>query len=115
MTSQAHPSLAASVAGVVKDHMGKWFRVLADRIDVNETRAAERIKALESRIAELEGGGHLNLADAHKGVWSAEETYARGELVTDHGSCWLALAATHARPGSNGDWKLIVKRGADAR
>jgi hypothetical protein len=41
--------------------------------------------------------------------------YARGLLATWGGSLWLSLADTRAKPGENGDWRLVVKRGADGR
>jgi hypothetical protein len=54
-------------------------------------------------------------ADLYQGVFEPEKTYTRGLLATWGGSLWLSLAETRAKPGDNGDWKLVVKRGADGR
>jgi len=42
-------------------------------------------------------------------------TYSPRDGVPHDGSYWLCLAETTAKPGTNGDWKLIVKRGKDGR
>jgi integrin beta 3 len=54
------------------------------------------------------------LADMHKGVWR-EGGYQRGNVVTWGGSLWIAKTDTSARPETNGDWVLIVKKGRDGK
>jgi hypothetical protein len=67
---------------------------------------------IEARFAELQV---RTFADLYQGVFEPEKTYTRGLLATWGGSLWLSLAETRAKPGDNGDWKLVVKRGADGR
>lgn len=67
---------------------------------------------IEVRFADLQV---RTFADAYQGVYQADRDYTRGMLTTWGGSLFLALADTRARPEMNGDWKLIVKRGADGR
>lgn len=58
----------------------------------------------------------LNLADAWAGTWSENTTYPRGACTTWDGSMWLAMKSTNRRPGiEDSGWKLIVKRGRDAK
>lgn len=56
-----------------------------------------------------------SFADVYRDVYRADESYTRGDVVTWGGSLWLAKADTRAKPEQSPDWKLIVKRGADAR
>lgn len=67
---------------------------------------------IEKRFGELQV---RSLADSYEGVYQQDKDYTRGQLVTWGGSLFLALADTKARPEQSPDWKLIVKRGADAR
>jgi hypothetical protein len=55
------------------------------------------------------------IADSYQGVFETDRAYARGLLATWGGSLWLSMADTRAKPGENGDWRLVVKRGADGR
>lgn len=73
---------------------------------------AELDSMLEERFAELQV---RSLADSYQGVYQPEKDYTRGNLATWGGSLFLALADTCSRPEQSPDWKLIVKRGADAR
>lgn len=50
-----------------------------------------------------------------KGVWKAGE-YAKGDVVTQGGSLWIAKRDTMEKPGyDNDDWRLSVKRGRDGK
>lgn len=59
-----------------------------------------RLSAVEARPATL-----------YRGVWTADEAYEMGELVTCKGSLWGARKPTRSRPGEDDAWKLTVKRG----
>ena len=52
-----------------------------------------------------------NLADHYAGIWRWGDSHTRGTLITDHGSLWLCLDDTEKRPGTNGAWRLVSKRG----
>lgn len=64
-----------------------------------------RIETLEQEIANFE----------HKGAYRSGERYAKNNLVQHGGSCWLCQVVTSATPGESTDWRLIAKRGKDAR
>jgi hypothetical protein len=50
-----------------------------------------------------------------RGVWR-EGHYEKGDAVTWGGSTWIAQRATDAKPDSgNGDFRLAVKKGRDAK
>jgi hypothetical protein len=49
------------------------------------------------------------------GVWQSGRVYPKGVCITDDGGRWAAQRTTTARPGTNGDWRLIVKRGRDGK
>jgi hypothetical protein len=67
---------------------------------------------IEARFAELQV---RTFADVYQGVFEPDKLYARGLLTTWGGSLWLSLNETRSKPGENGDWKLVAKRGADGR
>jgi hypothetical protein len=73
---------------------------------------AELDALIEARFAELQV---RTFADLYQGVFEPEKVYARGLLATWGGSLWLALNETRSKPGEDGDWRLVVKRGADGR
>jgi hypothetical protein len=73
---------------------------------------AELDARIEARFAELQV---RTFADVYQGVFEPDKVYARGLLATWGGSLWLSQADTRSRPGENGDWRLVVKRGADGR
>lgn len=55
-------------------------------------------------------------SDSYKDVYDHGTTYTQGDLVTDDGSLWLCKAGTTTdRPGRSGAWRLICKRGRDAK
>ena len=54
------------------------------------------------------------LADCYRGVWR-EGSFKAGDAVTWGGSLWIAQRATEAKPETNDDWKLAVKRGRDGK
>lgn len=73
---------------------------------------AEMDARIEARFAELQV---RTFADVYQGVFETDKSYARGTLATWGGSLWLSLQNTRSKPGEDGDWKLVVKRGADGR
>lgn len=56
-----------------------------------------------------------SFADVYRDIYRDGEEYTRGDVVTWGGSLWLAKAETRSKPGTDDGWKLIVKKGADAR
>lgn len=71
---------------------------------------AERLKALEARIEELE-----KQPFAYDGPHESGKTYDKGTFVTFSGSLWHANYKTASRPGDSQAWTLAVKRGKDGR
>lgn len=73
----------------------------------------EELESLvEKRVAEVQV---RTFADLYQGVYESDKLYARGLLTTWGGSLWLSLAETRTKPGENGEWRLVVKKGADGR
>lgn len=73
----------------------------------------EEIEAIvEHRYADTQV---RTFADVYQGVYESTKLYTRGLLATWGGSLWLSQAETRSKPGENGDWKLVVKKGADGR
>jgi hypothetical protein len=74
--------------------------------------ASELDARIEARFSELQV---RTFADVYQGVFEPDKAYTRGLLATWGGSLWLSLTETRSKPGENGDWKLIVKKGSDGR
>src|SRR5262245_61675359 len=72
----------------------------------------QRIAALEQRIAALEQRLE-NFGD--RGVWKEGEIYFQNNYTSHNGSYWVCKAATMARPGTDGSWRLVVKHGRDGK
>jgi hypothetical protein len=71
----------------------------------------ELVDPLKRRIAALESS-QLKYA----GVFREGVTYRRGSIVSHGGSAWHAdEETTDQRPGTGPGWRLMVKRGQDAR
>ena len=52
----------------------------------------------------------------YRGVFKAEDAYARGDAVTWGGSLWIAEKETNAKPDSpESGWRLAVKKGRDGK
>lgn len=51
----------------------------------------------------------------YKGVYRPEESYVPGNTATFGGSLWHCNVPTKAKPGTNDDWTLAVKKGRDGR
>lgn len=70
-------------------------------------RTAQRLDAIEARIAALEDGRF-----DYVGVHQEGREYRAGEIVTRSGSLWLAERDTDSTPGHGATaWKLVAKRG----
>lgn len=67
---------------------------------------------IEERMGEIQV---RTFADVYQGVYENGRQYERGQLVTWGGSLWLSQSEAKAKPGESGEWKLVVKKGADAR
>jgi hypothetical protein len=65
------------------------------------------LSPLVARIEQLEHRPELQ----YRGVYEDNQAYGPGCLVTKGGSLWLCLAATTVAPGSNSNWRVIVKQG----
>lgn len=73
-----------------------------DELNKNFNAQAKHIKALEERPAMT-----------YRGVWSPDDDYRPGDLVTDRGSlnyCWAEVRGQ--RPGESDAWQLMQKRDA---
>lgn len=95
-----------AIAGVIRQHTESALAPVLARLD-----------ALERENAELKAAGAKTLADFYRGTWqpSAFDPYQRGMAVTHDGCLWIARAETRAKPGTNDDWQLAVKRGRDGK
>ncbi len=51
----------------------------------------------------------------YRGVFEREKAYQKGDTVTYGGSCWQALSDDPVPPGDGKGWRLMVKRGNDAK
>lgn len=51
----------------------------------------------------------------YRDIYKAGEAYEAGDMVTWGGSTWIAMRDTREKPGENGDWRLMVKKGRDGR
>lgn len=71
----------------------------------------EKLAAAEHRLNQQELAPLKSFADFYKGVFQRELAYQRGDLVTSHGSLFMASKATSEVPGVGSDWRLIVKAG----
>lgn len=47
-----------------------------------------------------------------RGAWR-QRKYERGDGTSYRGCWWLATCDTEAKPGTNGDWRLAIKKGRD--
>jgi hypothetical protein len=81
------------------------MRGLAEQI---RAHVETKIKPLHDRIAALEA----RACPSYEGVFQQGRSYVEGSLVTDHGALWIAKRATQSRPGQDGDFQLIVKKGS---
>jgi hypothetical protein len=73
---------------------------------------------LEERVAALEAHVEQRPGMVWRGTWSGDETYVRGDVVTQQGGMWVCIASrsTGEKPGCGPTaWKLCVKRGRAAR
>lgn len=77
----------------------------------------DELRQRDERIAQLEAQVKAMPPFKYRGVWSGEQEYAPGDVVTDHGSMWFCSKATAARPGDSqsSSWTLAVKAGRDSR
>ncbi|MDX0415211.1 transposase [Sinorhizobium medicae] len=71
-----------------------------------------QIADLTKRLDALEAGGIK-----YCGVWQRAASYAKGSIVTDGGSAWVALKNTEDgdKPGDASSWQLMVKAGRNGR
>lgn len=74
---------------------------------------SHRCEALEQRLAQIESRATL----AYKGVWQRDAAYRRGDVCTHQGSSWHCDLdqSQGLQPGEGLGWKLMVKKGRDAR
>jgi len=76
-----------------------------------------RIVELEKQIAALQNRLAENPLWEYLDTWKDGQNYYKNNICTFQESAWICRAAsTNARPGSDSaDWRLIVKRGRDAK
>jgi hypothetical protein len=100
-------------------------KVFAEYVETVEKRLLEstrKIHELEKSLAEatrkveaLERAEEKTLADAFRGGWQPGTFYTRGGLTVWDGSLWLCMADSGEKPGSSESWRMITKRGKDAK
>jgi hypothetical protein len=82
---------------------------IGDLIRAHVKPLREKNEALEVRIAQME----KQIADfKYCGVWRDGASYRKHNFVTHHGSIWICLADTEAKPGESLQWQLAVQRPA---
>ena len=79
--------------------------------DIFEGKGDGTRTELEERVSALEALPRL----VYRGVWNADSQYNEADLVTHDGSMFHCKCSTRAKPGTNSDWVLCVKRGKDAK
>ena len=89
--------------------------IVADSIVDTIKGAIDPLKARLDVVA-----ARLELLDSqptlkYLGTWDAQQDDHPGEFVTDAGSLWHANRSTKSRPGSDGTWTLVAKRGRDGK
>jgi hypothetical protein len=73
------------------------------------------VKALAERVADLERRQAESVV-RYVGVWSAGQTYRRGQLVTSGGNIWHCNHPTDGKPGEDHSaWTLAVRKGRDGK
>jgi hypothetical protein len=96
-----------SITEAVGEAVGKRFKESDGRVADLESRAVQRVEALEARVAELERlTAKSNMR--YRGVW-CEAPHLPGDTVTHKGTLWHCTEATSDRPGTSGSWQLMVK------
>jgi hypothetical protein len=93
--------LVAAMMPVIKD--------IATRLAESERRNRE----LEQRYRALAATIETEVF-RFAGTWRQDKTFVRGSVVVHSGSVWFANETNDVRPGTSGDWQLVVKRGAFA-
>jgi hypothetical protein len=117
--------LERQFGGILRNGGGSKFITWRDvlRLFVTSTNGVksmvapvrDRIAGLEKTVEELKAAQTKTLADSFRGTWMAGTVYARGGLVVQDGSLWLALADSAEKPGASSDWKMVTKRGKDGK
>jgi hypothetical protein len=83
------------------------------------------VRDIGARLAEAEKK-HLDLERRHRalaetiadevfrfrGTWRQDKTYPKGAVVVHSGSLWFCIETNDVRPGTSGDWQLVVKQGS---
>jgi hypothetical protein len=92
--AQLEDELAAVLVDLIRAHVAAVTKPLRDRIEVLEKQAADF---------------------KYCGVWRDGGSYRKHNFVTHHGSIWICLADTEAKPGESLQWQLAVQKGRDAR
>ena len=93
-------AVAGEMAKSVREYVGAKTSDLA---------SAERVAELEARVAELERLSVKTTGTRYRGVFSADDTYSRGDLVTHAGGLWHCWEATTSKPGIDNTWQLTAK------
>lgn len=88
--------------------------VIVDSINKRMAPLLKRIEQLEKDNAQLAEQKLSAFADSYRGTWQPGP-HQRGAMVTWEGSLFLCWVDTEAKPGTNGDWRLVVKRGRDGK
>jgi hypothetical protein len=98
--------LGRELAIAIREHLEKQLAPLRAEIVAIKAANAE----LRGQVKSLQQGGLRYL-----GVYEDGGQYMEGDCVTSGGSLWRAQASTAFKPGQSTDWKLVVRKGRDAR
>lgn len=82
-------------------------------IDMSEDMRSVKIKTITSSGAIKEKSFNIP-SIIYKGVFSADQSYEKGDCVTYGGSTWISKSNNNKdKPSESVDWQLSVKRGRD--
>lgn len=98
----------------LRDEISRAMQTLADAVTAQDAR-------IDARLAELRDGRDGSILDAFRGVWSVDEIYRRGDIVSvPDGSTWICTAdVSHDFPVDDStEWRMFTpppKAGAGFR
>ena len=94
----------------------KSLRDAGIKMSRREADVYARLDAMVELLdAHLEEQQTKTFLDMYAGIWAQGTPTPKGQLVTHAGSLWCALEKTTDRPGTSDHFKLVCKKGRDAR
>jgi hypothetical protein len=103
---------AISAADENADPDAQFVRTIA----ILTATAIQRWQAEHPPAEQQQSPQRKSLPDGwYRGVWKPETDYPAGCCVTSDGTIWFCRTATRAKPGTSGDWQLMVKSAGRTR